>query len=181
VLLRRLTEFEVVAGQGGGPDAIALTLVRSVGLMSVNTHPLRDEPAGSELPVPGAQYLGTPVRVELAIAPGWSGREAPELIAAADVFRFEPVAVSGSGDGAEEIPVPPLETSEDVVLESLRRLPDGLEARFVNYASAPRTLAVTTDRPWRRTDLAGEVLDEDVDPTTLSVPGSTIVTLRSEH
>ena len=69
----------------------------------------------------------------------------------------------------------------DVVLESLRRLPDGLEARFVNYASAPRTLAVTTDRPWRRTDLAGEVLDEDVDPTTLSVPGSTIVTLRSEH
>lgn len=181
VLLRRLTEYEVVAGQGGGPDAIALTLVRSVGLMSVNTHPLRDEPAGSELPVPGAQYLGTPMHVELAIAPGWSGHEAPELIAAADVFRFEPVAVSGSGDGAEEIPVPPLETSGDVVLESLRRLPDGLEARFVNYASAPRTLAVTTDRPWRRTDLAGEVLDEDVDPTTLSVPGSTIVTLRSEH
>lgn len=181
VLLRRVTEFEVVEGQGGGPDAIALTLVRSVGMMSVNTHPLRDEPAGSEIPVPGAQYLGTTVRVELALSPAWAEWDAPELMAAADVFRFEPVAVSGSGDGVGEIPLPPLQAPGDVVLESLRRLPDGLEARFVNYAPAPRTLAVTTDRPWRRTDLAGEVLDDDVDPTLLSVPVSTIVTLRSAH
>ncbi|PZF79978.1 alpha-mannosidase, partial [Jiangella anatolica] len=65
VLLDHVTEYELA---DGGAE-LALTLLRAVGWMSVNLHPLRDEPAGSEFPVPGAQYVGLPVRARLAVVP----------------------------------------------------------------------------------------------------------------
>ncbi|MFW6091072.1 MAG: alpha-mannosidase, partial [Actinomycetota bacterium] len=58
VLVDHVTEYELV---DGGAE-VALTLLRAVGWMSVNLHPYRDEPAGPERPVPGAQDLGREVR-----------------------------------------------------------------------------------------------------------------------
>ena len=53
VLLDQVTEYEVVDGR-----ELALTLLRSFGLISRNANPYREDPAGPEVPVPAAQLLG---------------------------------------------------------------------------------------------------------------------------
>ena len=61
VLLRRTMEHEVVDRWTRDPDgsqALALTLLRSIGYLSRNVHPYRGEPAGPQLPTPEAQALG---------------------------------------------------------------------------------------------------------------------------
>ena len=187
VLLRKLTEFEVVDGDAGQPDAIALTLVRSVGLMSVNTHPLRDEPAGSQIPVPGAQYLGTEVTNDFAIGLGWPSWTESAVARDADLFRFEPLIMRGTAEPGrmDSPPVagPVVETGGDVTLESLRRVRSEtghgtLEARFVNYYPEDRPLAAVLQGSWDSSDLTGTVLTERVDTKTLTVPGGGILTLR---
>ena len=158
----RLTEYEIFtppdragapasgvdpeggAGVAGRPDEIAITLVRAVDLMSVNVHPLRDEPAGSQIPVPGAQYLGVRVDTDLAVdlsCPQWDDSQ---IVRHSDLFRYEPVLVpgaarpgaAGAGDAAAGAVTigPVVTTCGRVALESLRHLDDGVvEARFVNY------------------------------------------------
>lgn len=187
VLLRKLTEFEVIDGEPGQPDSIALTLVRSVGLMSVNTNPLRDEPAGSQIPVPGAQYLGTEVTSEFAVGLGWPTWTESGIARDADLFRFEPLTMPGAAEpgriASRPASVPVVETRGDVPLESLRRVRTEsghgtLEARFVNYYPQARPLAAVLQGSWDATDLAGAVLAERVDTGTLTVPGGGILTLR---
>lgn len=160
-LVDRLVEYEVVDGDSG-PDQIALTVVRCVGMMSVNVHPLRDEPAGSELLTPGAQYLGTEVQLRFAIdlgSPEWTkGR----LIEHSDVFRMEPVVAKGRGGGALDRQVD-LVTEGNVALESLRRIGDDVEARFVNYLDTAQPLRVRADGRWRRCDMTGAISDGDID------------------
>ncbi|PHP52050.1 glycoside hydrolase family 38 C-terminal domain-containing protein [Actinomyces ruminis] len=186
VLTDRTMEYEIVtpgtdAGEASDrPDEIVLTLLRAVGLMSVNLHPLRDEPAGAELNVPGAQYLGTTVDTNFAIdlsCPDWDDSD---IIRHADQFRFEPVLVTGTGEEAAEPAVtPPLTTHGRVALESLRRLDDGaLEARLVNYYHHPEPLRVRAAGEWDRTDLSGAVMEERVPLWELDVPAATILTLR---
>lgn len=189
VLLRKLTEFEVVDGDAGQPDAIALTLVRSVGLMSVNTHPLRDEPAGSQIPVPGAQYLGTEVTNEFAIGLCWPTWTESGIAREADLFRLEPLTMRGTADPARIASAtvcPLIQTGGDVTLESLRRVgaesgQNTLEARFFNYYPEERPLAAVLQGSWDVTDLAGTVLSERVDTDTLVVPGGGILTLRQRR
>lgn len=185
VFLDKLTEFEVVDGAVG--DEIALTLVRAVGLMSVNVHPLRDEPAGSEFPVPGAQYLGTRVAASFAVLPSavsWTG---DGVLRDADLFRLPPVAVRGTGgaDAPAVAPVPAVavETRGNVPLESLRRVvgADGspvVEARFVNYLPDPRPLAARAEGRWDQTDLTGAVTVEGIDLAEHLVGSGEILTLR---
>ncbi len=188
----RLMEYEVVTPPGPGPtesdgagrpDEIALTLLRAVDLMSVNVHPLRDEPAGSECPVPGAQYLGTRVETGLAVdlsCPAWDDSE---IVRHSDTFRFEPVVAHGTardGEEAAEAIEPVATTCGRVALESLRRLDDGaLEARFVNYHHHAEPLRARMAGEWDRTDLTGAVLQERIDPWSLPVPASSILTLRT--
>lgn len=214
-LLRQLTEYEIVPDDER--DALALTILRAVGLMSVNVHPLRDEPAGSEVPVPGAQYLGREVRCDFAIdlsAPQWDG---PSLVANSERFRFDPVAVVGTLDpGALSLRHPArsrwmqdasrdvrtlglgsdalLRSAPDdvageglaananagaVVLESLRRVEGGVEARLVNYSRAPQPLRVRASDEWWLTDMAGTELAGPIDTWEHVVPAGTIVTLRT--
>lgn len=186
VLTDRPMEYEMLtpgtdAGEASDrPDEIALTLLRAVGLMSVNLHPLRDEPAGAELSVPGAQYLGTTVDTSFAVdlsCPDWDDSD---IIRHADQFRFEPVLVTGNGEEAAEPAVaPPLTTHGRVALESLRRLDDGaLEARLVNYYHHSEPLRVRAAGEWDRTDLSGAVMAERVSLWELDVPAATILTLR---
>lgn len=178
VLLDKLTEYEIV--DGVSTDEIALTFVRSVPLMSVNVHPLRDEPAGSQVPTPEAQYLGRDVELRFAIdltCPDWS---ASPIMRHSDEFRFEPVSVVGTGDEDSCLSVG-FETHGNVVLESLRRVEGGLEARLVNYAPTEQPLRVRAEGQWMRTDLTGEPIAPVDDLWDLDVPANTIITLRRNH
>ncbi|SDM60245.1 glycoside hydrolase family 38 C-terminal domain-containing protein [Actinomyces ruminicola] len=186
VLTDRTMEYEILTfadeegAASGRPDEIALTLLRAVGLMSVNLHPLRDEPAGAEVAVPDAQYLGTVVTTDFAIdlsCPDWDDSD---LIRHADQFRFDPVCLVGTDKLATAASIAsPLSTHGRVALESLRRLDDGvLEARFVNYHRHPEPLRVRAAGEWDRTDLTGTVTQEAVSLWDLDVPAAAILTLR---
>ena len=68
-LLDHVTEYEVVEGR-----ELALTVLRSIGLISRNVNPYRAEPAGPESAIPGAQGRG-PRTVSFAVYPhsgSWS-------------------------------------------------------------------------------------------------------------
>ena len=173
VLLDKLVEYEIVDG-GAGPDQIALTALRSVGMMSVNVHPLRDEPAGSQFEVPGAQYLGRRTRLAFAI-----DLDGERIVQHADQFRFTPVTAPGRG-GEPPVPGVALRTEGRVALESLRRVPGGVEARFVNYADTPQPLRVAAEGTWVPTDLTGAAVGGPVDPWSLEVGAGRIITLRRE-
>lgn len=178
VLLDRLVEYEVVGG--ADVDRVALTVARCVGLMSVNLHPLRDEPAGSELPTPGAQYLGREVSLDFGIdlrSPAWSDSR---IMRHSELFRFDPVRTVGTGAAAGEAAVG-LSTHGEVVLESLRRLDDGLEARLVNYSHSPMPLRVRAEGAWDRCDLSGSVLERGLDLWDAQVPAAGIITIRRSH
>lgn len=176
VLVQKLSEYELVS-TAGEQDALAVTLSRSVGMMSVNVHPLRDEPAGSEIPVPGAQYLGVPVHTELAILVGADDATA---VRASDLFRHEPLVVRGTGETDGPLPEPAFraELSGDVVLESARRVDDEAELRFVNYLDGERDLAFAAEGAWARTDLRGEVQEDALDTRGARVAGGGVVSLR---
>ncbi|GGO25036.1 hypothetical protein GCM10010116_50280 [Microbispora rosea subsp. aerata] len=92
VLLDHVTEYEVT---GGGAE-LALTLVRSVGWLSRNRNPYRDEPAGPEMPTPGAQCQG-PLTVRLAVLPYAGEWHDAGLPALAEEFRHDLLAVPGTG------------------------------------------------------------------------------------
>ncbi len=176
-VLRHLTEYEIVSDDER--DVLALTVLRAVGLMSVNVHPLRDEPAGSEVPVPGAQYLGREVSLDFAIdlsAPQW---DAPSLVSNSERFRFDPVVVAGSLDPGADVECPELGVrSGSVVLESLRRIEGCIEARFVNYSRAPQPLRFRADGEWWLTDMTGARISGPVETWHHIVPAGTIATLR---
>lgn len=174
VLVNKLIEYEVVDGNHGS-DELALTVVRSVGLMSVNVHPLRDEPAGSEVPIPGAQYIGQQIDLSFAV-----DLDPERLVEHGDIFKYEPVAATGRGGGPAK-PELTLQTKGSVPIESLRRVPGGVEARFVNYLSEIKPLRAETEGTWVRTDLTGAVLSGPVDPWGLLVKPGEIVTLRRER
>ncbi|MFD0664149.1 hypothetical protein [Thermocatellispora tengchongensis] len=62
LLLDQATEYELIPD---GPE-LAITLVRSVGHLSRNRNPYRDEPAGPEVATPGAQCPG-PITTRFAV------------------------------------------------------------------------------------------------------------------
>lgn len=184
VLLDKLTEYELVDRPGGGTTDIALTVLRAVGLMSVNVHPLRDEPAGSELAVPGAQYVGVHVRASFALDLSAGDGSGPGVVEHSDVFRFDPVTVAGSAASAGAAgpgqSSGPLVTEGRVALESLRRVGEtGLEARLVNYGREPEPMRVRAVGSWSPTDMEGLGATGPVDLWDHPVPAGAVVTLRS--
>ncbi|MCD5345333.1 glycoside hydrolase family 38 C-terminal domain-containing protein [Agromyces sp. S2-1-8] len=200
LIVTKHSEYEVVADERSGDDAIALTLVRAVGMMSVNVHPLRDEPAGGQFEVPGAQYLGTRVRTSFAVLPSAAGWAESGAARWSELVRTEPEVVRGTRGGpavvggvagaggaagaADDLPAGPvLEVGGDVVLESLRTVTDAsgapvLEARFVNYRGAAQPLAARADGVWDRTDLTGAALETDVDLASFEIGAARIETFR---
>ena len=146
VLLDQLTEYEIVAD---GRE-LALTVLRCTGLISRNDNPYRQDPAGPEIPIPGAQMRGR-WRMRFALMPhagDWSAGRVPE---AAERYRHDLLVTPGAGvDDAHWPPVavgaatPALSvTGDDVVLSSLRRRDDAwLELRIVNLAASPRRATV---------------------------------------
>ncbi len=140
VLLDHVTEYEVV-GEG---RELAITALRSVGLISRNANPSRVEPAGPELEIPDAQCLG-PVTTALAVLPyggPWAGAGVLEHV---EHYRHDLVTAPGRGAKGPLESVTGLETGGDggTVLSSLRRRGGWLELRLVREHPAAGTSTVS--------------------------------------
>jgi alpha-mannosidase len=95
VLLDHIVEYEVVEGR-----ELALTLLRSFGLISRNANPYREDPAGPEVPVPAAQLLGER-SMRFALVPhagSWSSAGIPSMT---ERYQHPALVVRGTGPARE--------------------------------------------------------------------------------
>ncbi|MGW1209301.1 glycoside hydrolase family 38 N-terminal domain-containing protein [Streptomyces sp. NPDC002499] len=147
VLLDHSSEYELV----DGGSELAVTLLRAIGSISVNIHPLRDEPAASEIPVPGAQDLGMRVENRFAVVPSATGWQGADAVALAERFRNDVLVTRGTGDAGGQLP--PDETGvrvdgKDVFVSSIRRVTDaqhgpGTEVRLTAMSDDATTVRVS--------------------------------------
>ncbi|MFJ9542298.1 glycosyl hydrolase-related protein [Streptomyces sp. NPDC101225] len=147
VLLGHSAEYEIV----DDGSVLALTLLRAVGSISVNIHPLRDEPAASEIPVPGAQELGTRIEHRFAVLPSAAGRPDAGTVALAEEFRNDVLVVRGTAPGGGPLPEDTTGVrveGRDVQVSALRRVADdaggtGVEIRLVAMSDTATDVRVT--------------------------------------
>ena len=129
VLLDHVTEYEVIDGR-----ELALTVLRSTGMISVNTHPYRTDPAGPEIAIPGAQGRG-PRRLSFALLPHPGSWVDDRVLAAMERYQHDFVAARGSAV-SPSAGAPPSQAGlqvagDGVVLSALRRRGEWLELRLV--------------------------------------------------
>ncbi|PSM42482.1 alpha-mannosidase [Streptomyces dioscori] len=147
VLLDHSSEYELV-GEG---TELAITLLRAIGSISVNIHPLRDEPAASEIPVPGAQDLGMRVENRFAVVPSATGWRGADAVALAEEFRGEVLVTRGTGTAGGQLPPQTVGLrvdGQDVLVSSIRRVTDdeagsGTEVRLTALRDSASTVRVT--------------------------------------
>jgi len=147
VLLDHSSEYELV---DGGAE-LAVTLLRAIGSISVNIHPLRDEPAASEIPAPGAQDLGMRIENRFAVVPSATGWQGANAVALAEEFRNDVLVTRGTGTAGGQLP--PDEAGvrvdgEDVLVSSIRRVTDdehgpGTEVRLTAMSDNASTVRVS--------------------------------------
>ncbi|MEW1773858.1 alpha-mannosidase [Streptomyces sp. NPDC086777] len=147
VLLDHSAEYELV----DGGSALAVTLLRAIGSISVNIHPLRDEPAASEIPAPGAQDLGMRIENRFAVLPWAAGRPGADAVARAEEFRSDALVTRGTAPAGA--PLPPDAAGlhvegRDVHVSSIRRITDaehgpGTELRLVAMRDTATSVRVT--------------------------------------
>ncbi len=154
VLLEHVTEYELV---DDGRE-LALTILRSTGLISRNDNPFREDPAGPEVPVPGAQMIGS-WRVGFGLLPHAGTWSEDGIAAAAEAYHLPFVTASGTGSAAgpdaqagadataTHEPVPTRVglrvNGPGVVLSALRRRGDDLEARIVAQTDTATTAVIS--------------------------------------
>lgn len=138
LLLEHVTEYEVVG------DELALTILRSTGLISRNTNPWREDPAGPELPIPAAQLHG-PCSFTFAYYPSLES-----VHEQAERYRHPFLTTRGAHAGGE-LSVhtgPTLDGAHAVVLTCLQ--PE--IARLANEGADPQTVTFEGRqlelRPW---------------------------------
>ncbi|MFJ6028286.1 hypothetical protein ACIQCN_12565 [Pseudarthrobacter sp. NPDC092424] len=157
VLLHDATEYEVVEGR-----ELALTLLRAVGSISVNVHPLRDEPAASEIPIPGGQESGTDVDIEFGVIASSEGHRNADAVRLSDRFNAPGLVVRGIAPAGGAVPgqAEGLRVRGDNVrLSSMRRIGGDIEVRVVLLAGQSTGAVVTG--PFRQVetvDLTGRSL-----------------------
>ena len=158
-----LCEYELVDIVGEGDDAragaLAITLLRSVGLISAGPMAMRALPAGPPTPTPGAQVQG---HHELRLAVHLGGRDPYALADEA----FTPILTArmpgGDGVGAPEASGQALSVTGAEVSALTRDAEGRLVLRVVNTTSEPTVLQVP-GRTGERTDLAGRSTGERFD------------------
>ncbi|HEY2958831.1 MAG TPA: glycoside hydrolase family 38 C-terminal domain-containing protein [Actinomycetota bacterium] len=152
LLLDQVSEYELLDGE------LAVTVLRAVGQISRNANPWRVEPAGPQLPTPGAQCLGSR-ELRLAVMPHAGPWHQAGVLAAMERYQHDLVAAPGSALAQAAAPAEAsgLEvTGEGVVLSSLRRRNLYLELRLV--CEHPEATVATVTGPFdaaRRADLLG--------------------------
>ncbi len=116
LLLDQVTEYELLDGE------LAVTVLRAVGQISRNANPWRTEPAGPELPTPGAQCLGRR-ELRLAVMPHAGAWHQAGVLEAMERYQHDLVTAPGAGPPAASLgEATGLEVAGDgVVLSSLRR------------------------------------------------------------
>ncbi|MFI6541879.1 alpha-mannosidase [Streptomyces prunicolor] len=148
VLLDHSSEYELV----GDGSELAITLLRAIGSISVNIHPLRDEPAASEIPVPGAQDLGMRIENRFAVVPSAAGWQGANAVALAEEFRNDVLVTRGTAPAGGQLPPDTtglLVDGEDVLVSAVRRVTDdehgpGTEVRLTAMSDrAATTVRVT--------------------------------------
>ncbi|MFF4240998.1 alpha-mannosidase [Actinomadura geliboluensis] len=137
VLLKHTTEYEVT---GGGRE-MALTLLRAIGHLSRDRNAYRDQPAGPQLPTPGAQCRGERT-AEMAVLPYGGGLPGEDVLRAAEEYRHDLLAAAGYGHASA--PLPPSRegiaiTGDGVVMTSLRARDGWTETRVVAQCAEPAT------------------------------------------
>jgi mannosylglycerate hydrolase len=138
LLLDHVTEYEVAG------DELALTVLRSTGLISRTQHPWREEPAGPALPIPAAQLRG-PRSFSFAYHPG---AEAP--LEQAEPYRHPFLTAQGTAPAGDlrSHAGPVLDSDPSVVLTALQ---PG-RARIVNESPGPQAVRFAGQqlelRPW---------------------------------
>ena len=173
VLLEGVTESELVDGR-----ELAVTILRSTGLISRNDNPFREDPAGPEVPVPDAQLLG-PWRFGFGLMPHRGDWDEAGVLAAAEAFHLPFVTAVGRGprDAAPMEAVGIRVDGPGVVLSALRRRGDELEIRIVAETGGATRAVVTAPRPIRHArdvDLLGRG-GADLKP---AADGTLVVPLR---
>ena len=132
LLLDQVTEYEIVDGR-----ELAVTLLRSFGLISRNANPYREDPAGPEVPVPGGQLLGER-SFTFAILPHAGPWATGGTLDAAEAYRYPFLTArgtaTGTGPGAAEgvLSKPVRIEGEGVILSACRRRGEWLELRIVH-------------------------------------------------
>ncbi|WP_405867039.1 alpha-mannosidase [Streptomyces sp. NBC_01515] len=147
VLLDHSSEYELV----GDGSELAITLLRAIGSISVNIHPLRDEPAASEIPVPGAQDLGTRIENRFAVVPSATGWQGANAVTLAEEFRNDVLVVRGTAPTGHQLPPDTAGLSvdgKDVLVSAVRRVTDdehgsGTEVRLTAMRATASTVRVT--------------------------------------
>lgn len=147
VLLDHTTEYELV----GDGSELAITLLRAIGSISVNIHPLRDEPAATEIPAPGAQDLGVRVENRLAVLPSATGWQGANAVALAEDFRNDVLVARGTAPAGDQLPPDTAGVrvdGADVFVSSIRRVTDdergaGTEVRLAAMSDTGSTARVT--------------------------------------
>jgi len=147
VLLDHIVEYEVVDGR-----ELALTVLRSFGLISRNANPYREDPAGPEVPIPAAQLLGDRA-MRFALMPHAGSWSSAGVLAMAERYQHPALVVRGTGPLADpgadrpddEVPATggglAIE-GDGVVLTALRRRGEWLELRVVAESAAPTEVVV---------------------------------------
>ncbi|GAA1301146.1 hypothetical protein Psi02_28250 [Planotetraspora silvatica] len=147
VLLDHATEYELV----GDGSELAITLLRAIGSISVNIHPLRDEPAASEIPAPGAQDLGVRIENRFAVVPSATGWQGANAVALAEDFRNDVLVVRGTAPAEGQL-LPDATgvrvDGSDILVSSIRRVADddrgaGTEVRLVAMSDTGSTARMT--------------------------------------
>lgn len=145
VVVEGVAEYELVDIGDTGAGALALTLLRSTGLLSQGPMETRPVPAGPVVAAPGAQLQGvTTVRYGLAV-----DTDDPRALVD-DAFLPLLVAKPRGPHRADDHTALAVEGAE---VGSVRRRGGHLEVRVFNPTDAEKT--VTVDRPGWRVDLRG--------------------------
>ena len=138
-LLDHVTEYEVVDGR-----ELALTVLRSTGLISRSDNRYREDPAGPELPIPAAQLRGP---WSFSFAWCLEGADPLELL---DAYRLPFLVGRGRGGDSRSEAGPELRGAS---LSSLRRREGRLDARVVNLGDEASDCSFGSARvalrPWQ--------------------------------
>ncbi|XER99987.1 hypothetical protein HEP87_57625 [Streptomyces sp. S1D4-11] len=170
VLLDHSSEYELV---DGGAE-LAVTLLRAIGSISVNIHPLRDEPAATEIPAPGAQDLGMRITNRFAVLPCATGWQGADTVALAEEFRGDVLVTRGTAPGGGDLPGDATGLrvdGRDVLVSSVRRVTDdgrgsGTEVRLAAMSATGSVVRVTGAFTEATTvDLLGRPLSAQAEPS----------------
>ena len=170
LLLDHLTEYELV----DDGHELAITVLRSFGLISRNANPYREDPAGPEVPVPDAQRI-VPWTFSFAMMPHAGGWSEAGVLEAAERYQHPLLAVRGTArdlvEGSGQVTGLAIEGA-GVVLSALRRRGEWLELRLVaEHPAATEATVRGSFREARGVDLLGrEGAGLPIDAGSLRLP-----------